>query len=113
MYYDIEITPEQKDILNRVHYLLAVGKHEQERLVVEDILAQIVMADQKRRAVGKPKTAPTAQIYNLRQSGYTQEQIAQQTGVSLSTVRRELRKKSFSISRNWRRRTITRAKVLR
>ena len=100
MYYDIEITPEQKDILNRVHYLLAVGKHEQERLVVEDILAQIVIADQKRRAVGKPKTAPTAQIYNLRQSGYTQEQIAQQTGVSLSTVRRELRKKSFSISRN-------------
>lgn len=45
----------------------------------------------KKRPVGKPKTAPTELIRELRATGKTQESIAQELGVSLSTVRRELK----------------------
>lgn len=41
--------------------------------------------------VGKPKTAPTEKIIELRENGMTQEGIAQELGISLSTVRRELK----------------------
>lgn len=61
------------------------------KLAIENhVIKQIIDGIDNRQPVGKPKIAPTAQIYSLRKSGYTQEQIAQQTGVSLSTVRREL-----------------------
>lgn len=43
------------------------------------------------KKVGKPKTAPTEKIIELRESGMTQEAIAQELGISLSTVRRELK----------------------
>jgi DNA-binding transcriptional regulator YiaG len=45
-------------------------------------------------SVGKPKTAPTKKIIELREFGMTQEKIAQTLGVSLSTVRRELKSKT-------------------
>lgn len=42
-------------------------------------------------SIGKPKTAPTNKILELRKAGNTQEKIAHQLGISLSTVRRELK----------------------
>ena len=42
--------------------------------------------------VGRPKTTPTALIHKLRSEGKTQEAIAREVGVCLSTVRRELKK---------------------
>ena len=42
-------------------------------------------------AIGKPKTVPTDKIIELRKAGNTQENIAHQLGISLSTVRRELK----------------------
>ena len=42
-------------------------------------------------AIGKPKTVPTNKIIELRKAGNTQEKIAHQLGISLSTVRRELK----------------------
>ena len=44
------------------------------------------------KKVGKPKTAPTEKIIELRREGMTQEKIAQELNISLSTVRRELKK---------------------
>ncbi|WP_371381839.1 sigma factor-like helix-turn-helix DNA-binding protein [Sporomusa aerivorans] len=57
--------------------------------VIQDIINQI---QGQKKTPGKPKTAPTDKIFKLRiVEGKTQEQIAQELGVSLSTVRRELK----------------------
>lgn len=45
----------------------------------------------QKKSAGRPKTVPTEKIIKLRKKGMTQETIAQEIGVSLSTVRRELK----------------------
>ncbi len=75
--------------------VLTQDSSEKDKVIHQQSLATLRESLVALNSVGKPKTAPTKKIIELRQTGMTQEKIAQTLGVSLSTVRRELKTKLF------------------
>lgn len=54
-------------------------------------LAALESVETEPSPAGRKKTAPTKEIFELRKQGISQEHIARELNISLSTVRRELK----------------------
>jgi len=75
----------------KLEHILTQGISESDRDVHQKSLELLRISLVALNAIGKPKTVPTNKIIELREAGNTQEKIAHQLGISLSTVRRELK----------------------
>lgn len=77
-----------------LEYVLTQDSNTKDKIIHQQSLETLRESLVALNSVGKPKTAPTEKIIELRANGMTQEKIAQTLGVSLSTVRRELKSKT-------------------
>ena len=75
----------------KLEYILTQNISEADKDVHQKSLELLRISLVALNSIGKPKTAPTNTIIELRKDGYTQEKIAHELGISLSTVRRELK----------------------
>lgn len=65
--------------------------HTQALNVLKEGLKALEEVQNTPSAAGRPKTAPVDKINELREQGKTQEAIARELNISLSTVRRNLK----------------------
>jgi DNA-binding NarL/FixJ family response regulator len=66
--------------------------HGQALEALKEGLKALEQAEQTKGKGGRPKKAPTEKILELRHKGMTQEQIARELNLSISTIVRQLRK---------------------
>ncbi|SFM31062.1 helix-turn-helix domain-containing protein [Pelosinus propionicus] len=89
------IIPETKEKIQRqievLEYILTQDTIKKDTAIHQASLEALKEGLVALDSVGRKKTAPTEKIRKLREEGKTQEAIARELNISLSTVRRELK----------------------